>query len=146
MAGVRDIMSKVAPSDPFIRQERLSGNPLAVSAGIAMLTYLKKNPQVYDVIEKRTAALCAERFEGVTINRVGSMFTFFFTDSPVTDWDTAKKADTDQFKRFFHHMLENGVYLAPSQFEAGFLSYAHSDEDVRQTVAIARDFFKSVRT
>ena len=139
-------MSKVAPSGPIYQAGTLSGNPLAVSAGIAMLSYLKENPQVYDVIEKRTAALCAERFEGVTVNRVGSMFTFFFTDSPVTDWDTAKKASTEQFKRFFHYMLENGIYLAPSQFEAGFLSYAHSDEDVRQTLDTARAFFKSART
>jgi glutamate-1-semialdehyde 2,1-aminomutase len=144
--GRADIMSKVAPSGPIYQAGTLSGNPLAVSAGIAMLSYLKENPQVYDVIEKRTAALCAERFEGVTVNRVGSMFTFFFTDAPVTDWDTAKKANTEQFKRFFHYMLENGIYLAPSQFEAGFLSYAHSDEDVRQTLDTARAFFKSART
>jgi glutamate-1-semialdehyde 2,1-aminomutase len=144
--GRADIMSKVAPTGPIYQAGTLSGNPLAVSAGIAMLTYLKNNPQVYEVIEKRTAALCAENFKGVTINRVGSMFTYFFTGSPVTDWDSAKKADTNHFKRFFHHMLENGVYLAPSQFEAGFLSYAHSDEDVRQTVGIAREFFNSART
>jgi glutamate-1-semialdehyde 2,1-aminomutase len=144
--GRADIMSKVAPTGPIYQAGTLSGNPLAVSAGIAMLTYLKNNPQVYELIEKKTAALCAENFKGVTINRVGSMFTYFFTGSPVTDWDSAKKADTNQFKRFFHHMLENGVYLAPSQFEAGFLSYAHSDEDVRQTVGIAREFFNSART
>jgi glutamate-1-semialdehyde 2,1-aminomutase len=144
--GRADIMSKVAPSGPIYQAGTLSGNPLAVSAGIAMLTYLKNNPQVYDVIEKKTAALCAGAFEGVTINRVGSMFTFFFTESPVTDWNSAKTANTDQFKRFFHHMLDHGVYLAPSQFEAGFLSYAHSDADVQQTVDIAREFFKSART
>ncbi len=74
------------------------------------------------------------------------MFTFFFTDQPVTDWDSAKKSDTEQFKRFFHHMLERGVYLAPSQFEAGFVSYAHGREEIRQTVDAARDFFKSART
>ena len=144
--GRADIMSKVAPSGPIYQAGTLSGNPLAVSAGIAMLSYLKNNPQVYEVIEKRTAALCAEPVDGVTINRVGSMFTFFFTDTPVTNWDTAKKANTDHFKSFFHHMLEHGVYLAPSQFEAGFVSYAHSDEDVRYTVNAAREFFKSVRT
>ena len=85
------------------------------------------------IIEKSTAELCAEKFEGVTVNRVGSMFTFFFTDQPVTNWDSAKKSDTEQFKRFFHHMLERGVYLAPSQFEAGFMSYAHSDAEEIQS-------------
>jgi glutamate-1-semialdehyde 2,1-aminomutase len=144
--GRPDIMSKVAPTGPIYQAGTLSGNPLAVSAGIAMLSYLRDNPQVYDVLEQRTAALCAEPFEGVTVNRVGSMFTFFFTEAPVTDWNSAKKSNTDQFKYFFHHMLENGVYLAPSQFEAGFVSYAHSEEDVQYTVNTAKEFFKSVRT
>ena len=110
--GRTDIMSKVAPSGPIYQAGTLSGNPLAVSAGIAMLSYLRDHPQVYTRIEERTAELCAEKFEGVTVNRVGSMFTFFFTDEPVTDWDSAKKSDTEQFKRFFHHMLERGVYLS----------------------------------
>jgi glutamate-1-semialdehyde 2,1-aminomutase len=144
--GRLDIMSKVAPSGPIYQAGTLSGNPLAVSAGIAMLSYLKNNPQVYEVIEQRTAELCTEKFEGITINRVGSMFTFFFTDQPVTNWDTARKSNTEMFKRFFHHMLESSIYLAPSQFEAGFMSYAHSAEDVNHTVAAARDFFRSART
>jgi glutamate-1-semialdehyde 2,1-aminomutase len=144
--GRADIMSKVAPSGPIYQAGTLSGNPLAVSAGIAMLSYLKENPQVYKIVEERAAQLCGEHFEGVTINRVGSMFTFFFTERSVTDWNSAKTADTEKFKRFFHHMLENGVYLAPSQFEAGFVSSAHSKEDIRHTVAVARDFFKSART
>ena len=138
-------MSKVAPSGPIYQAGTLSGNPLAVSAGIAMLSYLKEHPEVYEVIEKRTADLCADAIDGVTINRVGSMFTFFFTDQPVTDWDSAKKSDTERFKQFFHHMLERGVYLAPSQFEAGFMSYAHSAEDVKDTVTAAREFFKSAK-
>lgn len=144
--GRADIMSKVAPSGPIYQAGTLSGNPLAVSAGIAMLSYLRDNPQVYAAIEERTAELCAGSFEGVTVNRVGSMFTFFFTDQAVTDWDSAKKANTEQFKRFFHHMLEKGVYLAPSQFEAGFVSYAHGTEEIRQTVEAAAEFFKSART
>jgi glutamate-1-semialdehyde 2,1-aminomutase len=144
--GRADIMSKVAPSGPIYQAGTLSGNPLAVAAGLAMLNYLKDHPQVYTVIEERTAELCAETFKGVTINRVGSMFTFFFTDEPVTDWNSAKKCDTEQFKRFFHHMLERGVYLAPSQFEAGFVSYAHGVDEIRQTVEAARDFFNSART
>src|SRR5204863_5570097 len=121
----------------------LSGNPLAVSAGIAMLSYLRDNPQVYRTIEERTAELCAGNFPGVTVNRVGSMFTFFFTEEPVTDWNSAKRSDTERFKRFFHWMLSHGVYLPPSQFEAGFVSYAHSDEDVRKTVDSAAEFFRA---
>jgi glutamate-1-semialdehyde 2,1-aminomutase len=74
------------------------------------------------------------------------MFTFFLTDGPVTDWDTAKKSDTETFKQLFHFMLERGVYLAPSQFEAGFVSYAHSDEDIRHTADTMREFFSSART
>ena len=81
--------------------------------------------------------------EGITVNRVGSMFTFFFTPHPVTSWDSAKTADTNAFKQFFHWMLEHGVYLAPSQFEAGFMSAAHSEEDIRHTKAAAREFFRN---
>jgi glutamate-1-semialdehyde 2,1-aminomutase len=139
--GRAEIMSKVAPSGPIYQAGTLSGNPLAVSAGLAMLNYIEAHPEVYDVIEARTAQLCAEKLPGVTVNRVGSMFTFFFTDEPVTSWDTAKKADTEKFKRFFHHMMDRGVYLAPSQFEAGFVSTAHSENDIRHTVEAARAFF-----
>jgi glutamate-1-semialdehyde 2,1-aminomutase len=139
--GRKDIMSKVAPSGPIYQAGTLSGNPLAVNAGLAMLRYLKEHPEVYDVIEQRTAHLCAEALPGVTINRVGSMFTFFLTESPVTDWASAKLSDVKAFKRFFHFMLERGVYLAPSQFEAGFVSYAHTEEDIRETAAAAREFF-----
>jgi glutamate-1-semialdehyde 2,1-aminomutase len=139
--GRADIMSKVAPSGPIYQAGTLSGNPLAVSAGIAMLRYLLDHPDVYDVLERRAADLTAKRFPGVTVNRVGSMFTYFFTDQPVVDWDTAKRSDTERFKRFFHFMLERGIYLAPSQFEAAFLSYAHSDKDIRETGAAAEEFF-----
>jgi glutamate-1-semialdehyde 2,1-aminomutase len=139
--GRADIMSKVAPVGPIYQAGTLSGNPLAVSAGIAMLDYLAANPALYDAIEARTAQLCANPPDGVTVNRVGSMFTFFFTAQPVTDYETAKKSDTARFNRFFHHMLDSGVYLAPSQFEAGFVSAAHSAEDIKTTVEAARSFF-----
>ena len=91
--------------------------------------------------EERTAALCSDNLPGVTINRVGSMFTFFFTTEPVFDYDSAKKCDTARFGRFFHHMLEHGVYLAPSQFEAGFVGYAHTAADIDATREAARQFF-----
>jgi glutamate-1-semialdehyde 2,1-aminomutase len=139
--GRKDVMSKVAPSGPIYQAGTLSGNPLAVGAGTAMLRYLKQHPEVYDTVEKRAAQLCAGSFPGVTVNRVGSMFTFFLNEVPVTDWTSAKRSDIQRFKRLFHFMLERGVYLAPSQFEAGFVSYAHTEADIRQTVDAARDFF-----
>jgi glutamate-1-semialdehyde 2,1-aminomutase len=139
--GRADVMSKVAPAGPIYQAGTLSGNPLAVSAGLAMLDSLIGHPEVYETLETRTAALCAGPPEGVTVNRVGSMFTWFFTDEPVTDYESAKKSDTARFGQFFHYMLERGVYLAPSQFEAGFVSAAHTEEDIDMTVAAARSFF-----
>ena len=94
-------------------------------------------------MDRRTAQLTADPPAGVTVNRVGSMFTFFFTPDPVTDWESAKRADTGRFRKFFHWMLDRGVYLAPSQFEAGFVSAAHSEEDIARTVAAAGEFFAS---
>lgn len=139
--GRADIMSKVAPAGPIYQAGTLSGNPLAVAAGMAMLDELAANPSIYETLEARAAALCADPPPGIVVNRVGSMFTFFFTSEPVTDYESAKKSDTQRFGKFFHHMLQRGVYLAPSQFEAGFVSAAHSEADIRTTVAAAREFF-----
>jgi glutamate-1-semialdehyde 2,1-aminomutase len=136
--GRKDIMSKVAPLGPIYQAGTLSGNPLAVAAGLAMLRHLKAHPEVYDRLERTAAAICAEPPAGVTVNRVGAMFTFFFTDGPVTDWDSAKRSDTARFGRFFRAMLERGIYLAPSQFEAAFVSAAHTAEDVKKTIEAAR--------
>jgi glutamate-1-semialdehyde 2,1-aminomutase len=108
-----------------------------------MLRYLVAEPGVYEQLETRAAQLTAWNPPGVTINRVGSMFSFFFSPDPVTDWDSAKKCNTARFSEFFHFMLERGVYLAPSQFEAAFISTAHTEEDIRYTVAAAQDFFSS---
>ena len=141
--GRKDIMSKVAPVGPIYQAGTLSGNPLAVAAGLAMLRYLKRHPEVYDQLEARTAELCAAAPAGVTVNRVGSMFTWFFTDQPVTDYESAKRSDTTRFGRFFRAMLERGIYLAPSQFEAAFVSAAHSEEDIRETIAAAREAFRA---
>ncbi len=142
--GRADIMKKIAPLGPVYQAGTLSGNPLAVSVGLATLRYLMDHPEVYDVVEARTAQLTAWTPPGLTINRIGSMFTFFFSPDAVTDWDTAKRADTACFGKFFHFMLDHGVYLAPSQFEAGFVSAAHSEEDIRYTVEAAREFFGTV--
>jgi glutamate-1-semialdehyde 2,1-aminomutase len=139
--GRADVMNYIAPVGPIYQAGTLSGNPLAVSAGLAMLKYLKEHPEVYETLERRTAALCSDELPGVTVNRVGSMFTFFFTNEPVTDWESAKKCDTARFGEFFRHMLERGVYLAPSQFEAGFVGLAHEDADIEATREAARQFF-----
>jgi glutamate-1-semialdehyde 2,1-aminomutase len=139
--GRRDIMSQVAPLGLVYQAGTLSGNPLAVAAGLAMLRHLKSHPEIYSQLEERASALCASAPAGVTVNRVGSMFTFFFTDQPVTDYESAKRSDTARFGRFFHAMLERGVYLGPSQFEAAFVSSAHSEEDIRLTIEAAREAF-----
>jgi glutamate-1-semialdehyde 2,1-aminomutase len=131
--GRADIMKCVAPVGPVYQAGTLSGNPLAVAAGLAMLRYLKTHPEVYSELETKSAAIAGAAPAGVTVNRVGAMFTWFFTDQPVTDWDSAKRADTAKFGAFHRRMLEQGIYLPPSQFEAAFVSAAHTDEDIRRT-------------
>jgi len=137
--GRRDIMSRIAPSGPVYQAGTLSGNPLAVAAGLAMLRELKAHPEIYDRLETRAARLCSAAPAGITVNRVGSTFTFFFSSEAVTDWDSAKRSDTARFGRFFRAMLDRGIYLAPSQFEAAFVSAAHSDEDIDRTIAAAKE-------
>src|SRR5664280_2362148 len=141
--GRRDIMSMVAPAGPVYQAGTLSGNPLAVAAGLAMLRHLKAHPEVYGRLEECGARLEAAAPEGVTVNRVGSMFTYFFTDGPVTDWESAKKCDVARLGRFFRRLLDGGVYLAPSQLEAGFVSAANTDEDIEKTIAAAREALRS---
>lgn len=139
--GRADIMKKVAPVGPIYQAGTLSGNPLAVTAGIAMLHYLEQHPEVYDTLEQHAAQLTSYVPEGICVNRVGSMFTFFFQPGPVTDFESAKRSDTARFGRFFHFLLEHGVYFPPSQFEAGFLSTAHTDRDIAKTTSVIREFF-----
>jgi glutamate-1-semialdehyde 2,1-aminomutase len=144
--GRADIMSRVAPTGPIYQAGTLSGNPVAVSAGISMLRYLSAHSEIYDILESRAAQLTEHVPPGITVNRVGSMFTFFFSPGPVTDWESAKSSDTGRFRQYFHWMLDHGVYLAPSQFEAGFVSAAHSEQDIAQTVEAAGQFFRSAAT
>ncbi len=139
--GRRDIMSHIAPSGPIYQAGTLSGNPLAVGAGLAMLRHIQSHPEIYEQLNAATGRLAACAPESVTVNRIGSMMTWFFTDQPVTDWDSAKKCDTAKFGKFFHAMLERGVYLPPSQFEALFVSTAHSEADIERTVAAAKESF-----
>ena len=142
--GRADIMKKIAPVGPIYQAGTLSGNPLAVTAGITVLHLLEARPEVYGILAKRTAQLAADMPEGVCANRVGSMFTLFLQHGPVTDYESAKKSDTAQFGRLFHFLLDRGIYFPPSQFEAGFLSAAHTEEQVLRTAAVIREFFSGV--
>jgi glutamate-1-semialdehyde 2,1-aminomutase len=143
--GRAEIMQHLAPAGDVYQAGTLSGNPLAMSAGIAQLRALKGS-DVYERLESSGAALeaglsrtLAETGAAARIARVGSMWTLFFTRDPVVDLDSAKLADTAAYARFFHAMLERGIYLPPSQFEAAFISLAHSKADVEQTIAAARE-------
>lgn len=146
--GRREIMEKIAPIGPIYQAGTLSGNPLAMTAGIETLKLLSR-PGVYKTLEQLSSGLAkglsdAAREAGIpaTINRVGSMFTTFFTDKKVTDFASARTSDTARFGNFFRSMLANGVNLAPSQFEAAFLSLAHSRLDIAKTVEAARKSLK----
>ncbi|HEY6990133.1 MAG TPA: glutamate-1-semialdehyde 2,1-aminomutase [Bryobacteraceae bacterium] len=138
--GRADVMSKIAPSGPVYQAGTLSGNPLAVTAGIAMLRYIEEHPEIYDTLEKSAAALTATPPSGACVSRVGSMATFFFQDGPVRNYDDAKRSATPVFGRFFHHLLERGIYFPPSQFEAFFVSAAHTPEDIEYTRRAIADF------
>jgi glutamate-1-semialdehyde 2,1-aminomutase len=138
--GRRAIMEHIAPLGPVYQAGTLSGNPLAVAAGIATLRLLQE-PGLYERLDAKARHLCegveaAAKRAGVPIygTRVGSVFCIFFTDQPVTDYASAKTSDTAKFQRYFHAMLDAGVYVAPSQFEAGFVSTAHSDSDIERTI------------
>jgi glutamate-1-semialdehyde 2,1-aminomutase len=139
--GRRDIMTHVAPSGPIYQAGTLSGNPLAVSAGLAAIRHLQSHPEIYDRLNRAAGALAACAPEEITVNRVGSMMTWFFTDQPVTDSESAKLSDIKRFGRFFHAMLERGIYLPPSQYEALFVSAAHTDADISHTIEAARESF-----
>jgi glutamate-1-semialdehyde 2,1-aminomutase len=136
--GRREIMNLLAPDGPVYQAGTLSGNPLAVAAGIAQLRKLKSDPGIYG----RLDALAAEfedalKRHAVTVNRVGSMMTAFFTPDPVTDWTSAARSKTAAYGRFFRAMLASGVYLPPSQFEALFISAAHTRADMKRTIRAA---------
>jgi glutamate-1-semialdehyde 2,1-aminomutase len=144
-------MDMVAPLGPVYQAGTLSGNPLAMAAGYATLRYLHEHKDIYAKLDKLAGEVvpgvnAAAKEAGIQMchNRVGSMFTWFFTPGPVTDWTSAAKSDTEAFGRFFHSMLENGIYLPPSQFEAAFLSAAHTEHEAQQTIAAAKQAFAAV--
>ncbi|GGG87749.1 glutamate-1-semialdehyde 2,1-aminomutase [Edaphobacter dinghuensis] len=147
--GRADIMNYLAPLGPVYQAGTLSGNPLAMAAGIATLQQLiAKKDSIYPLLEKTTAAIAEgvaaishEAGISLTVNRVGSMFTWFFTPNPVTDFASAATSDTEAFGRFHRAMMEQGIWLPPSQFEAAFLSTAHDEAEIAMTLAAARRAF-----
>ena len=149
--GPSEIMDMVAPLGAMYQAGTLSGNPLAMAAGYATLRYLREHKEIYTKLDKMAAEIvagvaAAAKEAGVAMcnNRVGSMFTWFFTPGPVTDWTSAAKCDTEAFGRFFRGMLDAGIYLPPSQFEAAFVGAAHTGQDVQQTIAAAKGAFAMV--
>ncbi len=145
--GKREIMNLVAPSGPVYQAGTLSGNPLAMAAGLVTLKAVRE-PGVHERLEELgerwksgMEAVASQGDLPYTVNGVGSMVSIFFTEGPVTDFASAAASDTGAFKDFFWHMLSRGVYLAPSQYEAGFISAAHSDEDLDKTFEAAREWF-----
>ncbi len=148
--GRKDIMEMVAPVGPVYQAGTLSGNPVAMTAGIETLGILKES-RVYEELERKSSLLekgISEAASAAGVNmrlpRQGSMFTIFFAKDVVTDYQTAAKADTKLYARFFHHLLSEGVYLPPSQFEAAFVSAAHTDEDIEVTIDAASKAFRSL--
>ena len=148
--GSAGLMRHMAPAGPIYQAGTLSGNPLAMTAGLLTLRRLR-DATVYQALERSSVRLCDgvanlaadAGFQTVT-NRVGSMWTTFFTDEPVVNWSSANKSDRALYGKYFHAMLDEGVYLAPSQFEAGFVSLAHTDEVIDQTIAASRKAFEVV--
>lgn len=148
--GRRDIMEMVAPLGGVYQAGTLSGNPVAVTAGIETLKILKENTWIYNKIEENTTKIrlvAEEAFGGsVCVNQAGSLMSVFFTEEKVTGYTTAVSSDTEKYKMYFAYMLKNGIYIAPSQFEAMFISAAHTDEDIERTCEIikqAAGIFKS---
>lgn len=146
-AGRADIMDVVAPLGPVYQAGTLSGNPVAVAAGIAQLKALKENPGLYKTLEEKAKVLAQAYLDlkktglvPLTVNRAGSLLSVFFTDRPVENFEDALTCDTEEFAQYFRHMLDCGISLAPSQFEAIFLSAAHTEEDLQRTVSAIRTF------
>jgi glutamate-1-semialdehyde 2,1-aminomutase len=144
--GPDEFMNMIAPLGPVYQAGTLSGNPLAMAAGLATVNHLCDHREIYGRLERNTSTLAAMVLDaakelGVPLvaNRVGSMFTFFFTSEPVTDWASAERCNTKRFAAFHAAALHAGVYFPPSQFEAAFMSAAHTEEDVAQTVAALRE-------
>jgi glutamate-1-semialdehyde 2,1-aminomutase len=144
--GRRDIMEKVAPLGPVYQAGTLSGNPIATTAGIKTLQILMSDSKIYDTIELETRKLAeaAAKSGRVSVNHVGSLMSIFFTKEPVTDYDSALTSDTKQYAEYFSYLLSHGIYVAPSQFEAMFISYAHTKEEIAHTCAVLEEALKKL--
>lgn len=145
--GSRKLMELVAPLGPVYQAGTLSGNPVAMAAGLAQLRILKNNPEIYTELERKGALLeegLKDALSGipVQVNRVGSLLTVFFTEQPVTGYDQARSSDLTRFRQWYHGLLSRGIYAAPSQFEALFLSSAHTDTEIRWIIAAAGEIFQ----
>ncbi len=139
--GRRDIMECVSPLGSVYQAGTLSGNPVAVSAGVETIRILEETSDIYSELDKKSAMIeTAMKNSGLNVNRIGSILTPFFTDKPVSDYKTALSSDTNRFARYYSYMLEHGIYTAPSQFEAMFVSYAHTDKDIERTCRIIEEF------
>jgi glutamate-1-semialdehyde 2,1-aminomutase len=139
--GRADVMDELAPNGPVYQAGTLSGNPLATAAGLAVLRRLR-DPDVYDELERKGARLESGLAEVARVNRVGAMLTAFMTDAEVVNFDDAQACDTERYGALFRHLLARGIYIAPSQFEAMFVSLAHSEDDIDRTVEAVADFFR----
>ncbi|MCG6914308.1 glutamate-1-semialdehyde 2,1-aminomutase [bacterium BMS3Abin03] len=149
--GKREIMETIAPSGPVYQAGTLSGNPLAMAAGFAALNHIKDNPGVYKILEEKSAYLekgfkqnLKELGRTFAINRVGSMMCMFFIEGPVVDFKTAVKSDTELYGKYFHEILKRGIYLAPAQFEALFVSTSHSTADLDKTILAHKESLKTL--
>ena len=145
--GSRKLMELVAPLGPVYQAGTLSGNPVAMAAGLAQLRILKNNPEIYTELERKGALLeegLKDALSGipVQVNRVGSLLTVFFTEQPVTGYDQARSSDLTRFRQWYHGLLSRGIYAAPSQFEALFLSSAHTDTEIRRIITAAGEIFQ----
>ena len=144
--GKREIMECVAPLGAVYQAGTLSGNPIAAAAGIAQITQIEQTPDLYSELERKSAVLeKAARKAGLNVNRCGSLMTVFFTDTQVVDYETALTANRTEYASFFSYLLDNGIYTAPSQYEAMFVSYAHTDEDIAKTAEIIAQYRKENR-
>lgn len=149
--GKKEIMEMISPSGPIYQAGTLSGNPIAMSAGYAALTYISKHPEIYEQLEKNSAYLengikdaIKSSGKNFQLNRIGSMMTLFFTEEPVVDYKSAVKSDTKLYGKYFHEMLNRGIYLPPAQFEAMFVSTAHSKEDLDKTIQANFEALKKI--
>ena len=148
--GRLDVMKKVAPVGPVYQAGTLSGNPVAMAAGLTQLKILADNPEIYEDLNKKSSTFFEEakkvlREAGLPyqLNHIGSLGCIFFTPEEVKDYESAKTADTEAFRSYFKYMLQGGIHMAPSQFEAMFISAAHDDAALEETLAVMKEYFSS---